>query len=582
MQHPITVLDWKITAAEALDILRMKHAERFPILSAEHLDDLVEEMEQADSEEWLPVLGQELEALGLALVEQWEEDDTIRLYIVAPSSLDAIIEQIESEDAQAIVHRLDESSQDDDEPPSPAQTLERLRGEHAAQFPALTSDRLDRVMDAWAHDALQEWLSDEDVLSALGQEMEALDLALVERFEDEGDGRFHVIPQAELDDFLAQAEASGAETLVYRQEECAAGAVAYLPSPPAPALLPASASQEMHILWPLGEGWASGYSRSTPDTVLFDLRGWPQVVEVPCAFAGMIHAPARRVDGLYAWVQAVQRAPEDTRGLYEELHHEELHYVFDPLQTASTLHVLALRAPQPMSQRSIPDYALAFVGNDLLVADSNNVRLYREAGVAGQAPVCEELLALPPSDMDAVPPVIAQSEHGRTFVLCDGQVLEWYDGALRQLPFPATDAGGARRISALAAVGDAVVWIQEGVLCQGDPDTGAITYHALAGMPYHEAIQCERVHHDWLLVRHAAGQHPATDIAQLWHLASGRVARIRHGQLPLEHGLDHWMELPGGGIVVSSYRQCLYLGLFDDLLTRLAPALGGSDRMHMK
>ncbi|AUA34569.1 hypothetical protein CWR53_19205 [Pseudomonas sp. SGAir0191] len=348
-------------------------------------------------------------------------------------------------------------------------------------------------------------------------------------------------------------------------------AAAYLPSPPATALFPASAYQELHILSPLGDGWAVGHSQSEPGTALIDLSKWPEIREVRHANAEVSSPHAKRSDGLYAWVRSLQNPPENTQGIYEELYHEELCYATGPLHDCKIVHTLPLRAPQSMSQQSLPDYALAFVGNDLLVADSYGISIYREAETPEQPPVREHLLELPPSDFSSTPPAIIQTERGRTFAFCQQQLFEWCNDTLQRMPFPVVDEDDPQGISALSAQGDAIAWIQAGMLCKGDPETGEITTYTLAGMPYHDALQLERVHNDWLLIRHTAGQHPATDIAQLWHLDSGHVLRIRHGHLALEHGLDHWIELPDESILVSSYRQCVNIGRFDDLIQRLGP-----------
>ncbi|MEL5396161.1 hypothetical protein, partial [Serratia nevei] len=52
--------------------MNQEYAERFPAILSRQLDELAEKMEKTTSEEWLPVMGQQLEELGLALVEQWE------------------------------------------------------------------------------------------------------------------------------------------------------------------------------------------------------------------------------------------------------------------------------------------------------------------------------------------------------------------------------------------------------------------------------------------------------------------------------------------------------------------------------
>ncbi|WP_240430452.1 hypothetical protein [Serratia marcescens] len=74
--------------------MNQEYAERFPAILSRQLDELAEKMEKTTSEEWLPVMGQQLEELGLALVEQWENDDAINLYIVELSSAKKVMEHI--------------------------------------------------------------------------------------------------------------------------------------------------------------------------------------------------------------------------------------------------------------------------------------------------------------------------------------------------------------------------------------------------------------------------------------------------------------------------------------------------------
>ncbi|WP_240430456.1 hypothetical protein [Serratia marcescens] len=570
MQNQPTVSDRKTAFSQVLAVMRQEYAERFPAILSRQLDELAEKMEKTTSEEWLPVMGQQLEELGLALVEQWENDDTINLYIVELSSVKKIMEQIECEGWQAIVHKQDEHISEEDLP-ALAEVLETLRREYSVQFPELASNKLDQVVNALTHDAVKYWISGDDELAALGQELEAMGLALVERFEDD-DSKLYIFQQTSLDELLAEIDAESADAFVLRQEECPPGAAAYLPSPPATALFPASAYHDLHILLSLGDGWVVGHSQSEPGNALFDLSKWPEIREFRDSNTDLGRLHAKRADGLCAWVRSVNTLPENSQGIYEELYHEEICYTTGPLHDCRIIYTLPLRAPQSMSQQSLPDYALAFVGNDLLVTDSEGISIYRQAETSGLPLVLERLLELPHSGFSSTSPSIIQTESGRTFALYQRQLFEWSKDALWRMPFPVVDENDPQDIYALTAQGDAIIWIQAGMLCIGDTETEDITTYTLTGMPYHDALQLERVHHDWLLLRHASGQHPATDIAQLWHLGSDRVLRIRHGHLALEHGLDHWIELPDESILVSSYRQCVNIGRFDDLIQRLESA----------
>ena len=58
------------------------YAARYPALAAARLDALRAALRDDRADDFLPLLGQELEALGLALIGQDEDDDGIHLLIV--------------------------------------------------------------------------------------------------------------------------------------------------------------------------------------------------------------------------------------------------------------------------------------------------------------------------------------------------------------------------------------------------------------------------------------------------------------------------------------------------------------------
>ncbi|HFJ9854596.1 TPA: hypothetical protein ACGW14_003890, partial [Pseudomonas aeruginosa] len=93
MDTPVT-FDWKIRLPDVLGVLRRDYAGRFPQLASAALETLLERLRDDLPEDFLPALGQELESLGLALVERLDEDDSLNLYVVgAPHSqrlLDAL------------------------------------------------------------------------------------------------------------------------------------------------------------------------------------------------------------------------------------------------------------------------------------------------------------------------------------------------------------------------------------------------------------------------------------------------------------------------------------------------------------
>lgn len=81
MDTPVT-FDWKIRLPDVLGVLRRDYAGRFPQLASAALETLLERLRDDLPEDFLPALGQELESLGLALVERLDEDDSLNLYVV--------------------------------------------------------------------------------------------------------------------------------------------------------------------------------------------------------------------------------------------------------------------------------------------------------------------------------------------------------------------------------------------------------------------------------------------------------------------------------------------------------------------
>lgn len=76
MDTPVT-FDWKIRLPDVLGVLRRDYAGRFPQLASAALETLLERLRDDFPEDFLPALGQELESLGLALVERLDEDDSL-------------------------------------------------------------------------------------------------------------------------------------------------------------------------------------------------------------------------------------------------------------------------------------------------------------------------------------------------------------------------------------------------------------------------------------------------------------------------------------------------------------------------
>ncbi|MFY2057470.1 DUF6630 family protein [Achromobacter xylosoxidans] len=97
--------DWKTPLPELLDGLRQAYAARYPALAAARLDALRAALRDERADDFLPLLGQELEALGLALIEQDEDDDAIHLLIVPRADAGDALARIAAQGRQGTRHR---------------------------------------------------------------------------------------------------------------------------------------------------------------------------------------------------------------------------------------------------------------------------------------------------------------------------------------------------------------------------------------------------------------------------------------------------------------------------------------------
>ncbi|MCH3770726.1 hypothetical protein LZB91_09180, partial [Campylobacter coli] len=64
------------------------------------------------ADDFLPPLGQELEALGLALIGQDEDDDAIHLLIVPRADAGDALARLAAQGRQVVRHRQDGAAQD--------------------------------------------------------------------------------------------------------------------------------------------------------------------------------------------------------------------------------------------------------------------------------------------------------------------------------------------------------------------------------------------------------------------------------------------------------------------------------------
>ncbi|KGE01748.1 hypothetical protein JL37_00550 [Achromobacter sp. RTa] len=438
--------------------------------------------------------------------------------------------------------------------------LDTLRQIYSTRHPALASARLDLLRSVMSDDRA------EDFLPALGQELEALGLALIEQREEDDAIRLLIVSQAQAESLKTQIQTQGWEAVAHRQDGAAAGAQAALPKPASGPLCGPEDYLDIPYAVAVAPGWACAVMADWDAPALTDLRAWPALRAIAGKF------PARRgllascvnPNGVHAWIE---QGPD---GLSSTPYARLLHSSQVELPPSNRPGMpLPPRAAQV--QRRTPEFSLGFAGDDLLLVDRGMVFLYpgyaRQAEDAAAEPTL--LYTAPPqrrpvSDRSAVIP----TPDGRTCVLCRGQLLEFREGRLHPLPlsYAAPTSGD---ISHPVALGDsAIAWLEDGMLCQAGLDVGAVHQHEVGHLPS-GGMTLQALPGGWLLLGHWHAPHRSMDLGQLWHPASGQVLRIRHGALDLDSGIQRWIDLPGGEVVAGGQTRYARLGRFDALLGRL-------------
>ncbi len=147
--------------------------------------------------------------------------------------------------------------------------------------------------------------------------------------------------------------------------------------------------------------------------------------------------------------------------------------------------------------------------------------------------------------------------------------FEWREARIQPLPFPVGKDLPADPAQPTSAAPGTIVWLERETLCEGRLDSGEIRSHSLDGLAEGPYLKLQALDGGWLLLAPWLEPHRSRDLAQLWHLESGRALRIRYGELDLEGGLQHWAELPDGRIVVGDHARHVDLGRFESLRQRL-------------
>jgi len=438
--------------------------------------------------------------------------------------------------------------------------LDTLRQIYSTRHPALASARLDLLRSVMRDDRA------DDFLPALGQELEALGLALIEQREGDDAIRLLIVPQAQADGLKTQIQAQGWEAVAHRQEGAAAGAQAALPKPASGPLCGPGDYLDIPYAVAVAPGWACAVMTDWDAPTLTDLRAWPALRAIAGKFSARrgLLASCVSPDGAHAWIE---QGPD---GLSSTPYARLLHSDQVELPPSNRPGVpLPPRAAQV--QRRTPEFSLGFAGDDLLLVDRGMVFLY--PGYARQA----EDAAAEPSLLYTAPPqrrpvsdrsAVIATPGGRTCVLCRGQLLECREGRLHPLPlsYAAPSSGD---ISHPVALGDsAIAWLEDGMLCHAGLEAGAVHQHEVGHLPS-GGMTLQALPGGWLLLGHWHAPHRSMDLGQLWHPASGQVLRIRHGALDLDSGIQRWISLPGGEAVAGGQTRYARLGRFDALLGRL-------------
>lgn len=441
--------------------------------------------------------------------------------------------------------------------------LDALRHAYAARYPALAAARLDALRAALRDDRA------DDFLPLLGQELEALGLALIGQDEDDDGIHLLIVPQADAGDTLARMAAQGRRGTRHRQDGAPQGASATLPRPASGPLAQPGDYLDMAQCLPLASGWACVANRDTAMPELVDLRGWPALRAVAGKFQphrGLL-ASAVAANGVHAWIE---QGPDGIASTP----YAHLLRASGVEAAPSSRPGLALPPRAAQAQRRTPEFSLGFAGDDLLLVDRGMVFAYPGFATQDEASVIEPALlhTAPPqrrpvSDRSAVIPL----PDGRVCVLCRGQLLLWRDGELQPLALRDPEATSGDISHPVACGNGAIAWLEDDALCHADLDVLAVSRDVPQQMPAGGMI-LQSLPQGWLLLGHWHAPHRSLDLGQLWHPESGQVLRIRHGALDLDSGIQRAWILPGGEVVVGGQLRHVRLGRFDALLGRLPAA----------
>ncbi|EPJ7845454.1 hypothetical protein OPJ39_003338 [Pseudomonas aeruginosa] len=430
-----------------------------------------------------------------------------------------------------------------------------LRRDYAGRFPQLASAALETLLERLRDDL------PEDFLPALGQELESLGLALVERLDEDDSLNLYVVGATHSRRLFDALAAQGHNARTLRQEDAPEGARAALPAAAPAGLAPASAYICLEHAEHLAPGLAIARLPGEDSRNLLDLRQWPRLQRLPDGAEetqGALLCRASSADGLHAWVRMTRSGSP-----YAWLHRSR-----DLASLTPELPPLPLPPAQSLRQRRTPELAIGLAGNDLLLADRGLFFLYPGFAQGNDEP---RLLFDVPQARRSIenPPAVFTTPDQRVCLLSRGQFFEWREARIQPLPFPVGKDLPADPAQPTSAAPGTIVWLERETLCEGRLDSGEIRSHSLDGLAEGPYLKLQALDGGWLLLAPWLEPHRSRDLAQLWHLESGRALRIRYGELDLEGGLQHWAELPDGRIVVGDHARHVDLGTFESLRQRL-------------
>ena len=231
-----------------------------------------------------------------------------------------------------------------------------LRRDYAGRFPQLASAALETLLERLRDDL------PEDFLPALGQELESLGLALVERLDEDDSLNLYVVGATHSRRLFDALAAQGHNARTLRQEDVPEGARAALPAAAPAGLAPASAYICLEHAEHLAPGLAIARLPGEDSRNLLDLRQWPRLQRLPDGAEetqGALLCRASSADGLHAWVRMTRSGSP-----YAWLHRSR-----DLASLTPELPPLPLPPAQSLRQRRTPELAIGLAGDDLLLAD---------------------------------------------------------------------------------------------------------------------------------------------------------------------------------------------------------------------